>query len=120
MSVHPLSSKVIACAFEVHTVLGSGFLEGVYLEALYQELTGVGITCEKEKKISISYKGRLVGQYRADLVVADSIVIETKCVEKIAMRHIYQVKNYLRGIDRQYGMVINFGGTAVSFRHVFV
>jgi len=120
MSVHPLSSKVIACAFEVHTVLGSGFLEAVYLEALYQELTSVGLSCEKEKKISISYKGRLVGEYRADLVVDDSIVIETKCVEKIAMGHIYQVKNYLRGIDRQYGLVINFGGLAVTFRHVFV
>jgi len=89
MSVHPLSSKVIACAFEVHNVLGSGFLEAVYIEALYQELTCVGLSCEKEKKISISYKGRLVGQYRADLVVADSIVIETKCVEKIAMGQIY-------------------------------
>jgi len=113
------------------------------LEALYQELVSSGISCEKEKKICISYKGRLVGQYRADLVVDDSIVIVTKCVEKIAMGQIYpdagpsscvaatrgrgtaglrpgQAKNYLRGIDRQYGMVINFGGLSVTFWHVFV
>src|SRR6185369_14593258 len=89
-----LTDQIINCAYEVHNVLGSGFLEKVYENALLNELTSRGIKAEAQRPISVSYKGKVVGEYCADIIVEDSLIIELKAVEKLTDIHEIQLKNY--------------------------
>jgi GxxExxY protein len=104
-----LTEQIISCAYEVHNVLGSGFLEKVYENALLHELTSRGIKAEAQKQIAVSYKGMVVGEYCADIVVEDSLIIELKAVEKLTDVHEIQLKNYLKATPIEVGLLINFG-----------
>jgi GxxExxY protein len=104
-----LTEQIISCAFEVHNILGTGFLEKVYENALFEELKVRGIKTEAQKPISVVYKGKVVGEYFADLVVEDSIIIELKALEKLTDIHEIQLKNYLKATNIKLGLLINFG-----------
>ena len=91
-----LISQTIGCAFEVHKILGGGFLEKVYENAMIIELREKGLKAELQHNITVFYKGKNVGEYTADIVVNDKIVLELKALEKITDIHEIQLKNYLK------------------------
>ncbi len=109
LSIDALTQMIIGSAFEVHKELGTGFLEKVYENALKEELVTRGMSVEVQKPVSVYYKGNNVGEYFADLVVEDRIIIELKAVEKLHDVHEIQLKNYLRATDIEIGLLINFG-----------
>ena len=119
LSHSDLTEQVIGCAYEVYNNLGSGFLEKVYENALCIELKKHGLNIETQKEIIVFYKGNQVGQYFADLVIEDLVVVELKAVDKIAAIHELQLKNYLKATELEVGLLINFG-PKVEIRRKYV
>jgi len=103
-----IASAAIGAALEVHRILGPGFLEGIYEEALAMELELRGISFERQKMISVSYKGRRIGEGRTDFFVENSLVIELKAAEKLLPVHHAQVISYLKATGCRLGLLINF------------
>lgn len=102
--------KLIGAAMEVYNVLGSGFLEAVYQEALEHELALQDIPFQSQVLLQIRYKGKLLEQvYKADLVLEDKIVVELKAIDKIGRIEEAQIINYLKATGYQLGVLINFG-----------
>ena len=106
--VDQLARAVIGAAIEVHKVLGAGFLESVYEEALCIELALRGVAFERQKPIALTYKGQPVGEARLDLLVGGELILELKAVERIHPIHKAQVINYLRATGCQLGLLLNF------------
>jgi len=111
-----LSYQVMAAAFEVHNILGSGFLEKVYENALRHELQQKAIHVESQKEIAVCYKGQNVGTYCPDLVVNNEIILELKATETLSRQHAAQMLNYLKATGVKLGILINFGSTKVEFK----
>jgi GxxExxY protein len=106
----PVTHSIIGAAFEVARTLGHGFLEKIYQSALAHELTLVGLKVDREVAFRISYKGRDVGIYLADMIVERSVVVELKAFDgQIVGAHVGQCLNYLRASGIHTGLVINFG-----------
>jgi GxxExxY protein len=103
-----LAHSVIGAALEVHRALGPGYLETVYESALAVELDYRGIAYRQQHPFSLSYRDQSIGQGRIDLLVEDTIIIELKAVESIAPIHRAQVISYLKALDCQLGLLINF------------
>ncbi|MBB5342766.1 GxxExxY protein [Tunturibacter empetritectus] len=103
--------------YEVYNELGFGFLESVYREAMRIALTQAGLEVQAEVSIPVSFRGSLVGMFRADLVVAGTVVVELKTAEAISKAHEAQVLHYLRASTMEVGLVMNFGPDA-RFRRV--
>jgi GxxExxY protein len=110
-----LSYAIIGAAMEVHRVLGPGFLEAVYQKALAHELTLRGIHFEQFKRLPVTYKGELVGEYEADFVVEDKIILEIKAVSALNQAHEAQAINYLAATGLRLAILLNFG--AASLQH---
>ena len=108
-----LAYAVIGAAIEVHRLLGPGFLESVYEEALCVELTLRGIRFARQLPIGVQYKGQKVGEARLDLVVDDSLVVELKAVEGIAPIHVAQILSYLKATRLRLGLLISFNVTTL-------
>ena len=111
-----LSHQILAAAFEVHNILGYGFLENVYEKALLQELRSRGLKAESQTEIKVSYKGKEVGSYCADIVVNDYIILELKAVEMLNKAHEAQLLNYLKATNKKIGILINFGKDKVEYK----
>jgi len=110
MSTPDLTYRIIGAAQEVQRQLGMGLSEAIYHEALCLELQDAGIPFESEKELTITYKGRqLEKTYRADIVCADSIILELKTVDSLLPEHESQLLNYLRITGMPLGLLINFG-----------
>ncbi len=103
---------------EVHNILGSGFLEAVYQVALEKELKLRKIPFEHKVKLPISYKGELIGEYEADLVVDGKIVVELKSVSRFSSAHEAQAIHYLTATGMQLALLINFGAGSLEYRRV--
>ncbi|AJQ25989.1 GxxExxY protein [Pelosinus fermentans] len=103
-----LTDKVIGAAIEVHRILGPGYLESVYEEALVHELQLRNIPLERQKVININYKDKAVGEGRIDLLVDQCLIIELKAVNELADIHVAQVLSYLKTTGLQLGLLINF------------
>lgn len=103
-----ISERVIGCAIEVHRVLGPGLLESAYEEALCLELASAGVPFKRQLIVPVFYKGQPVGEYRLDLLVADTVVVEIKSVERMDPVFVAQVLTYLRATEKRVGLVINF------------
>jgi GxxExxY protein len=114
-----LTEKILCCSFEVHSQLGAGFLEKVYENALVIELVKRGLSVEQQKQLCVTYKGNVVGDYIADLVVDNSVIVELKAIEKVTDIHEVQLKNYLCATGIEVGLLLNFGKT-VQVRRKFV
>jgi GxxExxY protein len=113
-----LATLIISCAYNVSRVLGSGFLEKVYENALVIELIDCGLNVETQKPIQVLYQDHIVGEYFADIIVDDDVVLELKAVKAIESIHFAQCQNYLKATGKKLGMVINFGEEKVKIRRV--
>jgi GxxExxY protein len=113
----PLTERIIGVFYEVYNELGFGFLESVYREAMRIALGQAGLQVEAEVPIRVSFRGRPVGVFRADLVVDGRVVIELKTAVSIDKAHEAQVLHYLRASTMEIGLVMNFGPDA-KFRRV--
>ena len=109
MDKDDLTGKIIKAAYKVHNVLGKGFLEKVYQNAMFIELNDMGLYVEMEMPLEVYYKNHKVGSFYADLVVEDEIIIELKAVENLAKVHEVQLVNYLNATKNDTGLLINFG-----------
>jgi GxxExxY protein len=117
-SLQPLTEQIIGAAFEVHNVLGYGFLERVYQRAMQVELQSRGIKVELEPKIQVKFKDIVVGDYTADLFVADKIIVELKTDATYQAAHEAQLFNELRGTGIRLGYFINFGRERVEYKRM--
>ena len=117
-SLHPVTEKLIGAAFEVHNVLGYGFLERVYQRAMQIELEAHGVQAELEPKIKVQFKGMIVGDYAADLLVASRIIVELKTDATYQTIHEAQLLNELRGTGMKLGFLINFGREKVEYKRM--
>ena len=106
--VDKLAYVVIGAAIEVHRVLGAGFLESVYQEALDIELQLRKIPFVSQKIVAVNYKGSKVGEGKLDFLVGNNLVVELKAVENLAPIHTAQVLSYLRMTNHPLGLLINF------------
>ena len=114
-----LTAKIIECAFEVHKNLGFGFLESVYQNALAIELSKAGLKVDKEKRIQVHYDGQLIGDFVADLIVQDRIIVELKSSKEIHPAHEAQLVNYLKATGLEVGLLLNFGEQVEIKRKIF-
>lgn len=113
------TKKIIQAFYKVYNTLGYGFLEKVYQNALLIELRKSGFECLSEVPIRVFYQGFQVGDYRADIIVDDCIIIENKALESIAEENEYQLINYLKATDMEVGLLLNFGKTPEFKRKIF-
>jgi len=113
-----LSYAIVGAAMEVHRILGPGFLEAVYQAALAHELTLRGIRFEQFKKLPVYYKGVLVGDYEADFVVEDKIILELKAVSAFHPKHEAQALNYLAATGFRLAILLNFGADSLQHQRV--
>lgn len=113
-----LSDLVIKIAIEVQKELGTGFLEKVYENSMGVRFGERKVKYEKQKRIEVFYHGHLVGEFYADLIVDDKIIIELKAVEKLHNNHFAQLLNYLKASKYEAGYVINFGKIPLQFKRL--
>ncbi len=111
-----LTQNIIGAAYEVHNVLGRGFLEKVYQNALAEELRLRGYRVEIEVKIPVYYKETLVGDYYADILVEGRIIVELKALNALTSQHEAQLLNYLKATGLKVGLLLNFGSQRVQVK----
>jgi GxxExxY protein len=116
MEKEELSKIIIGCAYKVYNQMGFGFLESVYEKCLLIELNNAHLTAESQKAISVHYKGQVVGNFIADIIVNDTIILELKSVKTIAKAHEVQLVNYLVATGMPVGLILNFGESKVEIR----
>lgn len=109
---------VVGAAYEVSNVLGPGFVEKVYERALVRELTGKGLQTKSQVRFAVLYKGQCVGEYVADLVVEDRILVELKCVDDFLPQHLAQCINYLKASGLHLALLINFQKSKVHWKRI--
>lgn len=114
-----LTLSVIACFYKVYNKLGFGFLERVYENALLIELTKNELKIGRQKPINVYYDNKLVGEYFADLIVEDKVIIELKAAETLIEEHELQLINYLKAINIEVGLLLNFGRKPEIKRKIF-
>src|SRR5881394_42469 len=112
------TEKIIGAAFEVHDQLGYGFLERVYQRALQVELVRRGATAEIEKRIQVHYKGAVVGDYDADVLVDGCVIVEIKVPPQYDKRDEAQLLNELKATGLKIGMLVNFGRTKLEYERL--
>lgn len=106
-----VTEKIIAAAIEVHQHLGPAYHESIYQRALAHEFRLQQISFEREKEISLSYKGQAVGKYRLDFLVDDKVIVELKAVSALSDVHLAQMLSYLSATGKKVGLIINFAET---------
>lgn len=108
-ALNEVTEKVIGCAFRVHNLLGYGFLEKVYENALAHELRKAGVRIEQQRRVEVRYDGVVVGDYVADLAIDDSVLVELKAAKSIDESHVAQCLNYLKATGLPLCLLLNFG-----------
>jgi GxxExxY protein len=116
--LNSLSQVILGCAYKVSNELGTGFLEKVYENAMMVELTEAGLKVRQQVPITVRYHGFVVGEYFADLLVEDCIIIELKCCEGFDDAHLAQCLNYLKATGIKLCLLINFGKTRVEVKRL--
>ncbi len=118
MNTDELTGRALSAVFEVSNTLGAGFLEKVYERALLKELGLRGIRATTQVSFPITYKDHSVGEYFADILVEDMLLIELKCVDRFASEHIAQCLNYLRASNRTLCLLVNFQKPKVEWKRI--
>jgi GxxExxY protein len=113
------TSVIINCFYKVYNTLGFGFLEKVYENALYLEMMNQGLNCKKQVPITVFYHGNAVGDYYADIIVENEIILELKAVEILIEEHEIQLINYLKATRMEVGLLLNFGKKPEIKRKIF-
>ena len=116
MEFKDLTSRILKVCFEVSNELGCGYLESVCENSLIIALREEGLKYESQVPLRVKFRGHMVGEFFADLVVENSVLLELKTVKSIAPEHIAQVLNYLKTTGLPVGMLINFGKAKVEYR----
>ena len=116
MEYQELTKKIIGCAYKVYNHMGFGFLESVYEKCLLIELGRAGLKTECQKAIPVAYDGQTVGDFSADMVVENKVIVELKSVEHLIKAHEIQLVNYLVATGISVGLLINFGVTKVEVK----
>jgi GxxExxY protein len=114
-----LTSQIIGTFFKVYNTLAYGFLEKVYENALALELRNVGLKIEQQQPILVYYEAQVVGEYFADIVVNETIIVELKATRQIMREHEAQLLNYLKATRFEVGLLLNFGPKAEYKRKVY-
>ncbi len=114
-----VTEQILAAFYAVYSALGYGFLEKVYKNALKIELEKRGLKVDKEFEIQVCYAGEIVGEYFADLIVADCVIVEVKAVKALAQEHEAQLLNYLKATPYEVGLLLNFGPKPEQKRRSF-
>lgn len=114
-----ITDKILKAFYTVYNILGYGFLEKVYENALFIELAKMGLKVMKQLPIKVQYDGQQVGEYFADLFVEDLVIIELKAAEGIIEEHEHQLLNYLKATNIEVGLLLNFGKKPQFKRKVF-
>jgi GxxExxY protein len=104
-----ITEKIIGAFYQVYNTLGYGFLEKVYRNALTIELRQLGLAVTPEAPISVYYQDKVVGEYFADLLVAEAVLVELKAARQLAEEHEAQLLNYLKATPYEVGLLFNFG-----------
>jgi GxxExxY protein len=108
MDINEITYEINGAVFEVNRVLGSGFLEKVYQNALMVELKSRGLKAESQVPIKVLYKDNVVGEYITDILVEEKVIVELKTVESLDRIHEAQLLNYLKATGIQLGLLVNF------------
>ena len=119
MDIDRLSYDVIGAAMRVHSFFGDGYLEDVYKNALLVELKDLGFETKSEVAIPVDYKGVRVGDYRADIIVANCLILELKAVSTLNKKHEAQLVNYLTATGIDDGILLNFGAFSLQYKHKY-
>lgn len=114
-----LTEAIIQAFYRVYNNLGYGFLEKVYRNAMAIELRRMGLNVVTEAPITVYYEGEVVGEYFADLLVEDAVIVELKAVEKLTQEHEAQLLNYLKATQYEVGLLLNFGPQPEKKRRAF-
>lgn len=114
-----LTEKIIHAFYKVYNILGYGFLEKVYENALVIELQKMGFFITQQYNIKVYYDEKIVGDYFADIIVDDKIIVELKAAESLREEHKTQLINYLKATDKEVGLLLNFGKTPEFKRAIF-
>ena len=107
--LNELTNRIIKCFYKVYNTLGYGFLEKVYEKALFIELNKIELKVETQKPIKVYYDKQVIGDYYADIMVNDIVILELKAVEILCDQHELQLINYLKATDIEFGLLLNFG-----------
>ena len=113
-----ITENIIGCAYKVGSCLGTGFLEKVYENALCYEIGKSTFNVKQQHPINVIYENVVVGEYFADLLVQDDVIVELKAVKTLDASHFAQCMNYLKGTGKKVGLLINFGAPKVEIRRV--
>jgi GxxExxY protein len=116
MEYKELTEKIIGCAYRVYNKMGFGYLESVYEKCMLIELRKAGFDIESQKPIRVQYDGEVVGDFIADILVNDTVILELKSVRKLVEAHEVQLVNYLVATGKPVGLLINFGETRVAVK----
>ena len=119
MKYEDVTHKIIGAAYKVFNKLNFGFLESVYKNAMIIELSKNDLKVESEKPLKVFYDGHVIGEFFVDLYVEDSVVVELKSVQNIIKEHEVQLVNYLCGLKKDIGLLINFGPSGVEVKRKF-
>jgi GxxExxY protein len=116
--LEPVTERIIGCAFRVANGLGHGFVERVYENALAHEMRKSGLGVVQQRGIVVFYDDVIVGEYTADLIVEDQVIVELKVVGTLGDLHVPQCRNYLRATGKPLCLPINFGRPKIEIRRI--
>ena len=119
MKKEELTHQIIGCAYKVFNTLGFGFLESVYKKAMIIELERSKLKAEPEKTLRVYYDNQVIGEFYVDLLVENEIIVELKSVEKLTKAYEVQLVNYLNGMKKEIGLLINFAPTGVEVKRKY-
>ena len=116
MQYKAMTEKIIGCAYRVYNRMGYGFLESVYENCMMIELRKADFNAESQKAIIVHYEGEVVGEFTADIVVEDTVILELKSVRRVIQTHEIQLVNYLVATGKPVGLLLNFGERKVEVK----
>jgi GxxExxY protein len=119
MEYEDITHKIIGATYRVYNHLGFGFLESVYKKAMVIELAKNSLKVEEEKPLKVYYDNQVVGDFYVDLFVEEAVIVELKSVQSLAKEHEVQLVNYLNGLNKEIGVLINFGPSGVQVKRKY-
>ena len=119
MKYEELTHKIIGCAYNVYNQLGFGFLESIYQKSLVIELRKNDVKVEAERSLKVYYDDHIVGDYFIDLFIENTVVVELKSVDHLSSQNEVQLVNYLSGLKKDIGLLINFGPSGVDVKRKY-
>lgn len=114
-----VTDKIISAFYTVYNTLGFGFLEKVYENALFVELKKIGLKVDRQRSIKVYYDKLEIGEYFADIVINDCVILELKAIDCLCDEHSYQLINYLKATNIEVGLLLNFGKSPQIKRKIF-